>query len=381
MDKYMKNSLPYTLLQKLVAIPTITGHAATKEALGFVANFLTERGMHVHHREYGGCPALVATSRPTKTPAIMLVGHIDVVPGPKELFKIREADGRLYGRGTMDMKAAIAAYLCVVDALKSNLDDYDFGLMITSDEEQHGPSVGNLLDEGFKPKAAVLFDGAANWEIESATKGAWCPLITVTGKRAHGSRPWLGDSASLKLIGLLNEIQTLFDNSDHDGNTLNISAIECGAIGMAPNQVPAHAQATLDIRVINTPELHRIQRFVRNLCAKYDATCEEFIFFPPIAHDLTNPYIATFKDVLQRVTGVESDGYLSLAVSDAVCFSERDIPCAVTYPRGGNHHGDDEWVSRDAPELLIEIVKDFLAQTARALPAAELDEALEAAVA
>lgn len=72
----MEASLELGLLQKFVAMPTVTGNfAANNQALDFIEDFLRKRGMHIARREYDGYGALVATTRPTKTPEIMLAAH------------------------------------------------------------------------------------------------------------------------------------------------------------------------------------------------------------------------------------------------------------------------------------------------------------------
>lgn len=320
--------------------------------------------MHITRKEYDGYGALVATTRPTKTPTVMLAAHLDVVPAPDSLFELREVGGKLYGRGTYDMKFAIAGYMALVDQLQEDLATYDFGIMITTDEETFDQGVELLLKDGFLPKAAVLLDGGRDWLLEAAAKGAWCIKVSAQGKTAHGSRPWEGESASFKLHELLTDIRKLFPKPTHDSNTLNISGIHAGVPGKVLNQIPDLAWATLDIRVTNEDAYTRLRTSITTLCNQYEATLETLVFFPPLKHDTQDPYLAAFAASIEKVTGVTGSGVTSLAVSDAIRFHQYGIPCAITYPPGGGHHGDDEWVDKKALTQIVPILYDYLNRVA-----------------
>ncbi|HSX32698.1 MAG TPA: M20/M25/M40 family metallo-hydrolase, partial [Candidatus Saccharimonadales bacterium] len=199
------------ILRDIIAMPSITGnYEANREGLNYIERFLSQRGMHTIRHEWNGIESLVATTRPTKTPTVFLMGHFDVVAAPADMFQLRQDDQKYYGRGVLDMKGAIAAFLATVNQL-NNLQDYDFGIMITTDEEVGGFDGAQLLaQEGYVPKVMILPDGGANWNIERFCKGIWFTTFTATGKSAHGSRPWEGDNAITKLMDALREIQALF---------------------------------------------------------------------------------------------------------------------------------------------------------------------------
>src|SRR5262249_25611622 len=128
------------LLKQLVALPTATGkNEDIGNALRFVSDYLRARGMHIEQLEHKGVQSLYASVRPGNTrPAVLLNAHIDTVPAEPGQLKLTEKDGKLYGRGVMDMKFAIASFMTLVDTLKDNLQSYDFALLITGDEEVGG---------------------------------------------------------------------------------------------------------------------------------------------------------------------------------------------------------------------------------------------------
>src|SRR5690242_19614652 len=100
------------ILKTLIAHQTVsTDKEANNRALDYIQEFLDSRGMFVARYEWNGHGSLVATTKQTKTPRILLAAHLDVVPAPPLAFQMTEEDGRLYGAGICDMKFAIASYM------------------------------------------------------------------------------------------------------------------------------------------------------------------------------------------------------------------------------------------------------------------------------
>lgn len=351
------------ILDFLVSIPTVTGNfAANNKALDYVADFLDERGMHVVRRQHDEYGALVATSRPTKTPIVMLVAHLDVVTADDEAFTLGEKDGKLLGRGVFDMKGALAAYMALVDRMGASVSDFDFGIMVTTDEETRDFGVRLLLEEGFMSEVAVLPDGGDDWQLEASTKGTFYKNISVQGRSSHGSRPWLGECATTKVLELLNEIRALFPHPGPETNTLNIGIINAGR---AVNQIPDLAEVALDVRTMNQFEYDRINQEIDALCKKYDAHVATSASFVPLVHDMANPYMKTFATSIRAVTGKEAGATISFGASDAVHYLDRNIPCVVTRPPGGDHHTPTEWIDKKALGQLVYVLQDFLERTCK----------------
>ncbi len=353
------------ILRKLVAFPTITGdETAVHQALDYIAGFVVARGMHVERFDSNGFESIIATTIPgNKKPTILLGAHLDVVPAAEDMFILREDNGTFYGRGTLDMKGAIAAYLQIIDDLQDTLSDYDFGLMITSDEETGGENgVRALLDEGYEPKVCVLPDGGDDWQIQVHSKGLLYAKIVVYGKPAHGSRPWLGDNANLTLLNIIGEIQRLFPDPSPDTNTMNLGQIKGGD---AVNQVADYAEATIDIRVTSEHEKTRIIKALQTIC---DQSNVELIFTLNGAvgeFSLTNLYIKPFAECIEQVTGVKVKGSRTLGSNDGRYFAAKHIPCISFYPTGGGHHGPEEWLDKQAFHQMKDVIRNYLEKIAK----------------
>jgi acetylornithine deacetylase/succinyl-diaminopimelate desuccinylase-like protein len=351
------------ILRKLVSFHTVEDdRSAIHQALDYIATFVADRGMHVERFESDGHESLIATITPgNKTPKVILAAHLDVVPAEEELFQLRQADGRFYGRGVLDMKFAIAAYLQLVDELQASLKDYDFGLVITTDEEQGGLSTQKLLAEGYRPKICILPDGGDNWQIQLSSKGFYYLQIRKYGTPAHGSRPWLGVNAILPIMDILQEIKGLFGELTAENPTLNIGTINGGA---AINQVADYAEASIDIRGTEAQKRPLLKQ-IRAICSKHDAELHIILDGAATRFDINHPLIAPFAKEITSVTGIEVTGSHTLGSNDTRFYAERNIPCISLYPTGAGHHGPEEWMSEQAFFQFKEVLGNYLDAVAK----------------
>lgn len=357
------------ILRQLVAYPTISGdrHAA-HQLLSYTADYLAARGMHIARFESNGYESIVASTRPNrKTPTVLLAAHADVVPASETMFTMRSEDGKYYGRGTMDMKFAIAAYMQLVDNLKNNLGAYDFGIMITTDEELGGhDGVEKLVEEGYVPRVCILPDGGNDWQLQTVSKGMWLVDISTTGISAHGSRPWLGDNAIVKLMDVYQEIAALFpDTPGPETDTLTLAQFEGGE---AINQVPDKATMSLDIRTSDSQRYQELYHQITDICHKHGANHIFTSEAAPTHYDLSDPYIQPFTKLITEVTGIQVTGHHALGSSDVRYYVPYGVPCISMYLPGANLHADNEWVSAGALEQFLVILQRYVGQVARSTP-------------
>jgi acetylornithine deacetylase/succinyl-diaminopimelate desuccinylase-like protein len=353
-------------LQQLVARRTVTSdQQANQDALDYLEDFFAEHGLYCVRRTFAGYGTLVATTKKNnKTPRVLLSAHIDVVPGPDEVFSSEERDGKYLGRGVFDMKFAIASYMEVLDSLGDNVADYDLGIMITCDEEIGGTEgVRRLVDLGYKPGVCILPDGAADWQLETFAKGVIHGKVTVTGTSSHGSKPWEGDSATFKLVDLLHELKQHFADQTLNTNTLNIGLISGGK---ALNQTPDSAEASLDIRYIALSDRKNIIAVLAGLCQKYQATFAELVLYGyPCINNLDDPMIQPFVESVHTVTGYKATGTVSTGGSDARFFTPIAVPCIICRPAGGNQHANEEWIDKAGALQYTDVIIDYLNKIAK----------------
>jgi len=211
------------LAQELIARRSITPNDAGCQAL--LAERLAAAGFACEHLPFGSVSNLWAR-RGTTAPVLCFAGHTDVVPpGPLEQwhsdpFTPSIRDGQLYGRGTADMKTAIASFLVAVEAFVRERPEHrgSIALLITSDEE--GPSVdgtarvveqlrarGEKIDYcivGEPTSTEVLGD-----TIKNGRRGSLSGRLTVRGRQGHIAYPQLASNSIHLLAPALAELTTM----------------------------------------------------------------------------------------------------------------------------------------------------------------------------
>lgn len=351
------------MLRRLVGFKTITGDREENHLLlTYVAEYLAARGMHITWFDQDGYESIIASVKPTKKDfTVLLAAHTDVVAGPDRLFTLRKKGGKYIGRGVLDMKCAIAAYMKAVDELQDDLQDYDFGIMLTSDEEIAGKDgvngAVNLINQGYVPKMLVLPDGGQDWQLETISNGYAHFTLQASGKAAHSSRPWEGESAAFKLVSALQEIKEHFKDHGPDTDTLNISTINTDG---PVNRIPDYAKAELSIRITKENGVEAWANILNDICTRHSVKLILRTGWDPIVNSLDNPYVKRYAELTEAVTGVTVGGFRSFAGSDARYFAELGVPYANAYPRGGGHHSDEEWLAVDALSQLAEIITHYI---------------------
>lgn len=351
------------ILQKLVSFQTEAENLAEKSScFEMLTTELLGKKLYLKEYTSDGSPAVVFTTTPTRSPKLLLVAHLDVVPASPKQYALKEKQGKLYGRGVYDMKFAAACYLKLVEELQSELDKYDFGIMFTSDEEVGGDGIKNLLEAGYSADVCLLPDGGDNWKIESGSNGLWITKLISNGKSAHGSRPWEGDCAINRLMDVLSEVRDLFGALNHNKSSLTISQISGGT---AVNQVADYAEATLDMRFVNQNDYEKQRKALEKIALHHKLDIQDLAQIDFFETDLTNPYIKSFLEIAGKIRGEAIHSTRSLGASDAHYFAKRGIPTILIRPDGGGPHSDEEWIDKAGLEEFYKVLKAFVVKVAK----------------
>jgi succinyl-diaminopimelate desuccinylase len=347
------------ILADLIAFRTVSGEQQKASAcLDYADDYLAARGMTVSRSEFNGFPSLVATTRRTKTPKLLLQAHIDVVSAPANCYELHEKDGKLFGRGVFDMKFAAAVFLQVVDELQNQLTSYDFGIMLTSDEEVGGQDgVKALLDAGYGADVCFLPDAGKGWKIETSHKGCWIGKVVAAGAAAHGSKPWEGDNAINHLVDALCKIRELFDGQNANSDTLSINKISGGT---AINQVADRAEAIFDMRFIDNQSYTQLRKKMEVISEHHRVSLETIWQVGVTRTDITHPLVLPFLEIAERLHGRPLEAVRSLGMSDARYFTQRNIPVILVRPAGGGSHADGEWLDKTDLKTYFQVVKAYV---------------------
>jgi succinyl-diaminopimelate desuccinylase len=182
--------------------------------------------------------------------------------------------------------------------------------------------------------------------------------IEVNGRSAHGSTPWLGDSAVLKAIAVFRQIEAMdfarASSELFDRPSINLGRIEGGD---AFNKVPDHCEMVVDVRYLPGQDPGAILAQVRALP---DVRVTQTLTRAPAHVSRTNPYVRALRDALGRSLEDEPLSVGRDGASDAISFLEAGIPAVEFGPAGGGHHGPEEWVSVASLQRYREALGDFV---------------------
>ena len=254
------------ILQRLVAFDT-TSAKSNLELVAYVQDYLAAHGVDsalVSAPDGQPKACLYATIGPRDRAGVGLSGHTDCVPVTDQAwdtdpFTLTERDGRLYGRGSADMKGFVACMLASVPAYMRRSLNVPIHLLLSYDEEVGCKGVRPMIAQFGKTlqRPRMVFVGEpTTMQVVDAHKGPSRFEVTVTGQDAHSSMPHLGVNAIMvaaRLIGELQRIeQDLKKRHFSERFTPPYSTIQVGKIegGTAPNIVPRRCVFGWDVRAL-----------------------------------------------------------------------------------------------------------------------------------
>lgn len=346
------------LTKKLIAIPSETSnHEMCAKALGYAQKQL--HGMNHHIFLSGGKPSALYTNQKkfTKHFKVLLNAHLDVVVGEKQQFKPFEKDGKLFGRGAFDMKAAAAALILVFKEV-TPLVNYPLGLQLVLDEES-----GSADGTAYQAKKGiygdfVLIGEGSNHTIMNKSKGRILLKLTTHGKTAHSGYSWLGKNAILEMQNVITHLKTAYPEpiSPFWGTLINVNQIWTD--NTAVNRLPHTCTALVDVRFI-AEDSETIVDHILSLLPK-DVTCEILLKDNPLVTPDKHPMIQLLEKSIAHITNEKPKSSLAYGYSDLSFFSKFHSAGVEFGVIGGGHHGEEEWVDMKSLENYYNILKTFL---------------------
>ncbi|MGD9675732.1 MAG: M20/M25/M40 family metallo-hydrolase [Candidatus Bipolaricaulia bacterium] len=217
---------PALLLQRLIRFDTSNPPGQEGACAGYIQELLTAAGVPVvrYEREPGRTNLVARISGRGVAPALLLYGHLDVVPAAGERwthppFEGRIVDGCVWGRGALDMKGGVAMMVAAfLRAARQGPPPGDIALALFADEESGGVHGARfVVDE--HPEALgdvryaigefggfpLWFRGRAFYLIQVAEKGPAVIELTVHGPEGHGARPMRGGAVA-RAAGVLQRL-------------------------------------------------------------------------------------------------------------------------------------------------------------------------------
>jgi len=251
----------------MVRIPSVNPPGEEGELARYIEGELRAIGLETHSYECRpGRPNVVGWLRgEAGRPRLMLNGHLDVVPvGDRSLWTVDPfggvvRDGRIYGRGSNDMKGGIASMILAAKALKESEVSLKGDLLLTAvvDEEEGGVGASDLVDRGYTADMAVVAEPTGLRPIRAHKGLVWFEVKTI-GRAAHSSRVSSkrgegGVNAIYKMAKLIEAFQEYLgvlegrQDSLVGNPTVSVGTIEGG---FKTNIVPDVCRITVDRRLL-----------------------------------------------------------------------------------------------------------------------------------
>lgn len=255
------------MIEKLVSFDT-TSRNSNLELIAFVENYLSDHGVacRLIANEDDTKANLFATLGPAdRAGGIVLSGHTDVVPvdgqeWTSDPFSIANRDGKLFGRGTSDMKSFIASALAHVPDFLGRGPEIPVHFALSYDEEVGCLGVRPMIDNVIRtlPKPQIVIVGEpSSMKVVNAHKGIQSYVTTVTGLEFHSSQTHQGVSAIQYAAELIGFLMTLAGEMRERGDASGrfrppFTTISVGLIkgGSAVNIIPGHCSFAWECRAL-----------------------------------------------------------------------------------------------------------------------------------
>jgi acetylornithine deacetylase len=254
------------LLEQLIGFATVSSDSNI-ELIDFIRHYLAELGVEseLFYNPERTKANLFATIGPRDRGGVVLAGHTDVVPVDGQAwtskpFRLTERDGRLYGRGTADMKGFIASVLAAVPVFLKRTLKLPIHLAFSYDEEVGCLGVRSMLAElekrPLKPRMCLIGEPT---ELKPVLghKGKLAMRCQVKGAACHSAYAPNGVNAieyAARLIGRLGEIGAQLAQPEHHDRRFDppFSTVQTGLIkgGRALNIVPAECEFDFEVRTL-----------------------------------------------------------------------------------------------------------------------------------
>jgi succinyl-diaminopimelate desuccinylase len=352
------------LTQRLIQFQTVNPPADYAEIAPYLLEVLKQSGMEAHILEGASGKKNVFGLRrgASRDRVLLLSGHTDVVPAGDlkqweyDPFRGEIHDGWLWGRGSVDMKGAIAAQIFAAKAVIDSKVPLSFSFMLgfTVDDETAGAwGMKYGIEKGLtsigwpKPTAHVLGE-ANNLNLTGSFKGRLWSRVSTHGKSAHGGEPDLGINAIDRMIRLVEGFRSIpsLTHPLMGKDTLNLGVLQGG---QKVNIVPDTCTAHFDLRMCAPGTSGSYEKRMREAIAdlkKKDPTFEvsEFEIYEkrdPIEMDPSHPVLDTLRECIRAICKKEPQYLGSLSAGDLYHTMKNGIPGA--------------WIGPGDPKLLHQV--------------------------
>ncbi len=374
----MNPSETLELSLQLLRQPSVTPIDHTCQPI--MANRLSRVGFNIENMRFDDVDNLWAR-RGTESPVFCFAGHTDVVPTghldawESDPFLPEIRDGKLYGRGSADMKTALAAMVVASERFVKNHPNHkgSIAFLITSDEE--GPSINGTVKvietlEARNEKMTWCLVGEPSSTntlgdiIKNGRRGSLNAVLTVKGKQGHVAYPHLAINPIHTASKAITELcETVWDHGNEyfPATTFQVSNIQAGT--GATNVVPGTMTVTFNFRYSTELTADQLKARVLEILDRHQVdydiswTLSGLPFLTPVG-ELVN----AARTAIKNVTGTETELSTSGGTSDGRFIAPTGAQVLELGVLNATIHQTNEHVNIDELEPLAEIYEQILVE-------------------
>lgn len=334
--------------------------------------------------KFAGTDTLVEIFQTTASPVVFLrncdtldfdvviLGHIDVVPAADEMFVPRTENGKMYGRGTLDMKSFAAVALNSMDYVVRHKLPIKFGVILSTDEEKGSKSTASFMATYPNISAKIVLDNDVGGDITKIVSKCKNPVfvkLIATGKEAHGSTPWAGIDANELLMKTWQNIRRIYpyyaadlpQPKDTWFDTVHFAKIEGGQVS---NIISNYAEALLDFRLTENSSVENLESNLQK-CLEKGVEYKIVSASTPVVMDEQNPDILNYKRFAEGIMGKKIEFEHIGGATDSRSFAVKGSTVIMHSGTGDGMHASGEYVEIESVKQIADIQIKFLEHLAK----------------
>lgn len=356
-------------IQNLIRFRTETGNLSEiDKCMTYCQKLFENSGAYTDICRYEGVsPVLFIRNQDVEDFDVIVLGHLDVVPATDDMFSPYIKDGKMYGRGTLDMKSFAAVGFNSMFHVLENKLNIKFAVILSSDEEKGSASTHAFMAAHPNIKAKIVLDndvGGDILKIVSKCKNPVFVKIIAEGLEAHGSTPWEGIDANEKLMRTCANLRKIYpyyskelpEPQDKWQDTLHFAKINGGDVA---NIISNHAEALCDFRLTENSSVEGLKQNL-DKCMEKGVTYKIVSESTPVVMDENNPYILDYKAFAENILGKKIEFEHIGGATDSRSFAVKGSIVIMHSGTGEGMHASGEYVVVDSVEKIADIQIKFL---------------------
>ena len=291
---------------------------------------------------------------------LLTIGHLDVVPASDEMFIPKICDGKIFARGSLDMKSSVAVCLETLQYAKEK--NIKFAVLITTDEETTSNGMKALQKENIiKARIVLDTDTGDLYNLVEKYKHPVSVELSANGKNAHSSKPWEGENAIIKVMAAIEELEKHFPYYEAKPTSTWVDTMAVTAFNSPTtyNVIPASASARLNFRLTEKTSLEQLKNLLENVCLTTKCYYKILLSSRGVYMDAKNTYIQKYLNIAENIVGKKINITHSCGATDSRMFAENSV-IIMHGINGDNIHGDNEYAEIDSILSLAKIQKAFV---------------------